>query len=115
MADLVRAIGDVVGAARQAPEVNRPPGVVYAKCLLKYPLSGAWIAGAGYIIRKYIDDPQTMISIFEKAVLPSGTILLTMSEGCVKLSLQADSLSSLRNFGSVIPRECYKKIYARFF
>lgn len=96
MADLVRAIGDVVGAAREAPEVNRPPGVVYAKCILKYALSGAWIAGTGYLIRKYIDDPQTMISIFQKAVLPSGAILLSMSEGCVKLSLQANSLSSLK-------------------
>lgn len=95
MADLVRAIGDVVGAARE-PEVNRPPGVVYAKCFLKYSLAGVWTFGAGYIIGKYIADPQKMINIFQNVALPAGVILVGMSTGCVKLSLQADSQSSLK-------------------
>ncbi len=96
MAEIVRAIGEVVGAVREAPEVNRPPGVVYAKCVLKYSLSGAWAFGTAYIIGKYNADPQQMINIFQKVALPAGVILMGMSTGCLKLSLRADSLSSLK-------------------
>ncbi|KAL9958941.1 hypothetical protein ACROYT_G036018 [Oculina patagonica] len=96
MEEIVRAIGEAVGAAREAPEVNRPPGVVYAKCVLKYSLSGAWAFGTAYIIGKYNADPQQMINIFNKVALPAGIILIGMSRGCLKLSLRADSLSSLK-------------------
>ncbi len=97
MADLVlRAIGEAVGAIREPREVNRPPGVVYAKCVLKYSLSGAWAFGTAYLIGKYNADPQQMINIFQKIALPAGVILIGMSTGCLKLSLQAESLSSLK-------------------
>lgn len=96
MADIVRAIGEVVGAVREGPDVNRPRGVVYAKCVLKYSLSGAWAFGTAYILGKYNADPQQMINIFQKIALPAGVILMGMSTGCLKLSLQADSLSSLK-------------------
>lgn len=97
MADLVlRAIGEAVGAVREAPEVNRPPGVVYAKCVLKYSLSGAWAFGTAYLIGKYNADPEKMINIFQKVALPAGVILMGMSTGCLKLSLQAESLSRLK-------------------
>ena len=93
--DVLRAIGEAVGAVRE-PEANRPPGVVYAKCALKYSFGGAWAFGTAYILGKYNADPEQMINIFQKIALPAGVILMGMSTGCLKLSLQADSLSSLK-------------------
>ncbi len=96
MAEIVAATAGAVGAVRGTPEVNRPPGVVYAKCVLTCALSGAWVSGAAYIIGKYNADPQLMINIFQNIALPSGVLLIGISAGCLKLSLRADSLSSLK-------------------
>lgn len=93
--DVLRAIGEAISAVRE-PEGNRPPGVVYAKCALKYSFGGAWAFGTAYILGKYNADPEQMINIFQKIALPAGVILMGMSTGCLKLSLQADSLSSLK-------------------
>lgn len=94
--DVLRAIGEAIGAIREAPEANRPPGVLYAKCALKYSFGGAWAFGTAYILGKYNADPQQMINLFQKIALPAGVILMGMSTGCLKLALQAESLSSLK-------------------
>lgn len=95
MAVILRAVGEAIGAIREAPEANRPPGVLYVKCALKYFFGGAWVFGTGYILGKYNADPQQMINLFQKIALPAGVILRGMSTGCLKLALQAESLSSL--------------------
>ena len=94
--EIGNAVALVAGAIAEAPDVNRPRGVVYAKCVLKCASVGVWSIGTGYIIETYIADPPAMAYLFKTVVLPAGVVLFAMAAGCVKLSLQADSLSSLK-------------------
>ena len=93
--NVIKAIGEATAVVREA-EASRPPGVVYAKCALKLTFGASFAFGTAYILNKFNADPDQMIKIFEKIVLPAGVTLLWMSTACLKLSLQADSLSSLK-------------------
>lgn len=95
MADIIKAVGAAFGVATEESEVNRPPGVIYLKCVLRCGVSVVWTLGAYYIVKKYDDNPQKIIDLFTRVALPAGVVLYNLSRGCLKLSLQADSLSSL--------------------
>ena len=96
-ATAITAVGEAFAAIRKAePEAERPPGVLYVKCFLKFAAGAVWSFGTAYILGKYSTDTQEMIKIFQNIALPAGVVLFGLSRGCLKLSLRADSLSSLK-------------------
>ena len=57
---------------------------------------GAWFAGTAFILKRYINDPETLVKLFASVVLPSGIVVKYLCEGSVLCVLEASDLLSLR-------------------
>lgn len=65
------------------------------KVFLKLASKGAWFAGTAFILKRYINDPETLVKLFASVVLPSGIVVKYLCEGSVLCVLEASDLLSL--------------------
>ena len=68
---------------------------LYLKVFLKLASKGAWFAGTAFILKRYINDPETLVKLFASVVLPSGIVLKYLCEGSVLCVLEASELQGL--------------------
>ena len=68
---------------------------LYLKVFLKLASKGAWFAGTAFILKRYINDPETLVKLFASVVLPSGIVLKYLCEGSVLCVLEASDLQGL--------------------
>lgn len=73
----------------------RIPAELYLKVFLKLASKGAWFAGTAFILKRYINDPETLVKLFASVVLPSGIVLKYLCEGSVLCVLEASDLQGL--------------------
>lgn len=57
---------------------------------------GAWFAGTFFILKRYINDPVTLASLFASVVLPSGVMIKYLCEGSIICVLEATHLPGLQ-------------------
>ncbi|XP_068711733.1 uncharacterized protein [Montipora foliosa] len=65
------------------------------KVVLKLASVGAWFAGTAFILKTYINDPETLVQLFHQVVLPSGVLLKHICEGSIICILQIIDLHGL--------------------
>ncbi|XP_068744238.1 uncharacterized protein [Montipora capricornis] len=65
------------------------------KVVLKLASVGAWFAGTAFILKTYINDPETLVQLFHQVVLPSGVLLIHICEGSIICILQVIDLHGL--------------------
>ncbi|XP_068699863.1 uncharacterized protein [Montipora foliosa] len=89
---------------REDEEEVKQHSDIILKVVLKLAYGGAWVAGTDLILAKYIDDPERMIQLFHRVVLPTGVLLKYIFEGsiiCILEVIDLHGLHSLRqNFES---------------
>lgn len=74
---------------------QRKPGDIDLRVVLKLGATGAWFAGTAFILKRYINDPKTLILLFNTVVLPSGVLVKWICEGSILCVLQANDLQGL--------------------
>ena len=84
------------------------------KLILELATKGAWIAGTGFILKQYIDEPTTLAALFASVVLPSGILVKYLCKGSVVCVLEAIELQGLRqlweNYNSGALKEALAKV-----
>lgn len=74
---------------------QRKPGEIHLKVILKLASKGVWFAGTAFILKRYINDPKTLVHLFATVVLPSGILVKYLCEGSVLCVLEANDLEGL--------------------
>ena len=69
---------------------------IYLQIALKLATKGAWVVGTAYILKRYINEPQTLVCLFASVVLPSGILVKYLCEGSVICVLEANDLQGLK-------------------
>ena len=69
---------------------------IHLRIALKLATGGAWVAGTAFILKRYIDEPKTLVCLFASVVLPSGILVKYLCEGSVICVLEANDLQSLK-------------------
>ena len=69
---------------------------IYLRIALKLATGGAWVAGTAFILKRYINEPQTLSWLFASVVLPSGILIKYLCEGSVICVLEANDLQGLK-------------------
>ena len=62
---------------------------------LKLATVGAWVAGTAFILKRYINDPKTLMQLFNTVILPSGVLVKCICEGSILCILDASDLHGL--------------------
>ena len=65
------------------------------RVVLKLGATVAWFAGTAFILKRYINDPKTLIRLFNTVVLPSGVLVKWICEDSILCVLQANDLQGL--------------------
>ena len=69
---------------------------IYLRIVLKLATTGAWGAGTLAILKRYINEPETLALLFATVVLPSGILVKYLCEGSVICVLEANDLQGLK-------------------
>ena len=70
---------------------------IYLRIVLKLATTGAWGAGTFAILKRYINEPETLAWLFATVVLPSGVLVKYLCEGSVICVLEANDLQGLKD------------------
>ena len=65
------------------------------RVVLKLGATVAWFAGTAFIPKRDINDPKTLIRLFNTVVLPSGVLVKWICEDSILCVLQANDLQGL--------------------
>ena len=69
---------------------------IYLRVALELATKGAWVAGTAFILKRYINDPETLVRLFASVVVPSGNLVKYLCEGSVICVLEANDLQGLK-------------------
>lgn len=69
---------------------------IYLRLAVELATKGAWVAGTAFILKRYINDPETLARLFASVVLPSGVIVKYLCEGSIICVLEANDLRGLK-------------------
>ena len=69
---------------------------IYLRIVFKLATTGAWGAGTLAILKRYINEPETLALLFATVVLPSGILVKYLCEGSVICVLEANDLQGLK-------------------
>lgn len=87
---------------------------IHLKIVLKLATVGAWVAGTAFILKRYINDPETLVKLFNTVVLPSGVLVKCICEGSIVCILKANNLHGLhtlwKNYESGLLRKALEDI-----
>lgn len=79
----------------QSPN-QRKQGEIYLRIALELATKGAWVAGTAFILKRYINEPETLVRLFTSVVLPSGILVKYLCEGSVICVLETNDMQGLK-------------------
>lgn len=69
---------------------------IYLRVALELATKGVWVAGTAFILKRYINDPETLVRLFASVVVPSGILVKYLCEGSVICVLEANDLQAVK-------------------
>lgn len=69
---------------------------IYLRIALELATKGAWVAGTAFILKRYINEPETLVRLFTSVVLPSGILVKYLCEGSVICVLETNDMQGLK-------------------
>ncbi|XP_031562899.1 uncharacterized protein LOC116298542 isoform X2 [Actinia tenebrosa] len=76
---------------------DRQPGEFALRCILRLATTGAWLGGSAYLLNRYKDDPEALVTMVTGVVLPTGVMVRYVTSGSIKMMLWATDLYALND------------------
>ena len=70
---------------------------IHMKIVMELVTKGAWLAGTGFILKRYIEEPKTLAGLFATVVLPAGILVKYLCQGSIVCVLVVTELPALRS------------------
>ncbi|XP_031562908.1 uncharacterized protein LOC116298545 [Actinia tenebrosa] len=74
---------------------QRGRGTILMRCA-PYIAGVAWVVGSTYILNLHKKDPEALVNLVTKVVLPTGNLVKSIFPGSINLLIQATDLNSLK-------------------